>query len=232
MSIRCSQYILAILFLGLWVIPCVWTDEAGQSSQGYLISGIYYFVNEGNMDKAEELFRKAIFSSSFAALSNMENTDCKISPLNRRVAAEAFYFLGRIYYKRANDQQDTIQNIAWAKKYFQQADEYGIVYDKLHPPIMDEINRKYPGIGMPTAKPSREKSEVVIEVNNDLYRIDAVKVDQRAGITKDNFLTNERFELEGGARYKLKPNIKGQNNIVNQALVILGVSLVLWFARG
>jgi hypothetical protein len=166
--------------------------------------------------------------------------------------AEAFYFLGKIHYERAmldigystldtgrEEQKSSIQypassieNIAWAKKYLRKAEEYGIVYDRLHPDLLDEINRKYPKVDTPISRSSHDKTRIMIQIENGLYQLDAVKIDEHMDITQSEFLTNEEFSLECGARYKVEPDIQGGRRAIYRALTILGVGLAIWFTRG
>jgi len=208
-------------------------------SRYYLIEGVHYLLNEGDRDMAEELFRKAIFSSSFSSLSK-EAEDEKVREGFNPVA-EAFYFLGKIHYEKAildigaratEKQESSLENIAWAKKYLRKAEEYGIVYDQLHPPLLGEINRGYPEIKAPIPEPGREEAKVIIEVNGGSYQINVVRVDQQADVTEAKFLTNKEFDLECGARYKMRPDVQGGYRSIYRALAVLGTGLVIWLARG
>ena len=107
-----------------------------EESRRCLITGVYYLVNAGDRDTAEGLFRRAIFYGSFSDLSvgaysntpSIEAYDNTHSvraygnkPIHGWIAAEAFYFLGKINYERAISQGDVEKNIAWAKKYLRKA---------------------------------------------------------------------------------------------------------------
>jgi hypothetical protein len=204
-------------------------------SRRYLMEGVYYLINEGDREVAEGLFRKAIISSPFSSLS-MEAED---QGYDRQVVAEAFYFLGRIKYEKAipgsgkENHEKSIENIAWAKVYLEKAEEYGIVHDRLHPPLLDQINRKYPEINMPNTEANPDRAIVAVEVEHgESYKVDAVKVDQYTSVTDNRFLTNRELDLECGARYKVKPDVKGSYRSINRTLAVLGIALVIWFTRG
>ena len=208
-------------------------------SRRYIIEGVYYFMNEGNLDTAEELFQKAILSSSFGALSQKAEDQAHY----RAIVAEAFYFLGNIHYKRAmldtgravqepDTRSSRISNIAWAKRYLEKAEEYGIVYDKMHPPLLDEIKRKYPKIKIPAWGTNRNKAKVIIETDfQGPYHVNAVKIDQYADVAETKFLTDKEFDLECGARYKIEPDSQARYRPVYKTLAVLGISLALWLTR-
>jgi hypothetical protein len=225
----------------LCLIPYAFADEASGftasswESRRYLMEGVYYLINEGDRDVAEGLFRKAIISSPFSSLS-MEAED---QGNDRQVVAEAFYFLGRIHYEKAllgtgkENHEKSIENITWAKSYLEKAEEYGIVHDRLHPPLIDQINRKYPEISMPNLETNPDKVRVAIEIEHgESYKVDAVKVDQYTSVTDNRFLTNKEFDMECGARYKVKPDVQGSYKSINRTLAVLGIALVIWFTRG
>ena len=219
----------------------------------YLIEGIHYLLNEGDRDMAEELFRKAIFSSSFSSLSvrRVRGSDTETRRRGdtaiRRVAdvvAEAFYFLGKIHYEKTildtgysmldtgtEKQESNIQNIAWAKKYLRKAEEYGVIYDRLHPPLLDEINRKYPEIAAPVSESNSDKAEIIIEVSDGAYQINAVKVDQHTDVTESTFKSDQVENLECGARYKMKPDIQGRYRTIYGYLAVLGIGILTYSLR-
>ena len=257
MSRKLRIEVIALLSF-LCLIPYAFADEAyGENplypwkrgftassweSRRYLMEGVYYLMNEGDRDVAEGLFRKAILSSPFTSLS-MEAED---QGYDRQVVAEAFYFLGRIQYEKATldtgysildtgkgKQEKGIENIKWAKIYLGKAEEYGIVHDRLHPPLLDQINRKYPEIGMPDLEANPDRAIVAIEMEHgESYKVNAVKVDQYTSVTDDRFSTNRELDLECGARYKVKPDIQGGYKSINRTLAVLGIALLVWFTRG
>lgn len=218
-------YILALLF-GLFLIHPV--SASDWNGQNYLINGVYYLVSQGDLNMAEGQFRKIIFSSPFDALSEKTGN----SGSDRKIVAEAFYFLGKICYERAISKENVLQNISQAKSYLVKAEEYGIVYDKLHPPLLDEINRDYPEIKALIPQPTADKAKVTIEIGDSLYQIRSIKIDQNANVTKNRLLTKTESELECDARYKMKPDVQGATKSVYKALIALGIGLAFWLVRG
>ena len=223
-------------FLGICLSICLMSSVSANTkkeaespsweSRCYLMEGIYHFIDKGDLDTAEDLFRKAILSSSISSLSQ----EAEDRYPNSQVVAEAFYFLGRINYERANlgDQN----NVAWAKMYLKKAEEYGIVHDRLHPPLLDEINRRYPGTKLPVSRASRDKAKITIETNQiGSYRLDAVKVDQHTDVAESKFVTNKELDLDGGTRYKMKLDIRGSYRVMYGALAVLGISIATWLTR-
>ena len=238
-SQRSWGYIPLILF-SLWFTTLIYADEGMEDtrpsweSQRYLIEGVHYLVNEGDRDMAEEFFRRAIFSSSFGSLSGKDGAD-ETSESSRWVASEVFYFLGKIQYERAVSQGAVPQNIAWAKRYLEKANEYGVIHDRLHPPLLDEANRKYPrvdALDAPLSETSPDRAKIIVEIGHGAYEMDAVRVGQNADVTESRFRTNKEFNLDCGARYKVKPNIRRSNRSMYGALTAVGISLVIWLARG
>ena len=210
------------------------TTASSWESRRYLIEGVYYLVNEQDLDIAEGLFRKAILSSPFSSLSK----ETESQDYDRQVVAEAFYFLGKIQYERAisgtgeEKQESRIEDIAWAKRYLKKAKEYGIVHDRLHPPLLEQINREYPEVKMPRLETNPNKAEITIETEyGESYKVNAVKVDQYTDVTDNRFSTNREFYLECGARYKVEPDIQGGYKSIHRALTVLGIALVIWFTR-
>lgn len=234
------RYVL-IISLSLWSIPFAYTNErAGDirpswESQRYLMEGVHYLVNEGDRDMAEKFFRKAISSSSFSSLFGKDSADETPELASKWVVAEAFYFLGKIHYERAVSQGAVPQNIAWAKWYLEKANEYGVIHDRLHPPLLDEANQKYPGVDAqdaPLSETSSDKTKIIVEIGHGVYEMDAVRVGPNADVTESRFRTNEEFDLDCGARYKVKPNIWRSNRSMYGALTAVGISLVIWLTRG
>ena len=201
-------------------------------SQSYLIEGVHYLVNEGDRDMAEESFRRAILSSSFSSLSGKDGADETSELMSRWVLSEAFYFLGKIHYEKAASQGAVPQNIAWAKRYLEKADEYGVIYDRFHPPLLYEINRKYPGLDAPLSETISDKVKIIVKIEHGAYEMDAIRVGQNADVTESRFRTNEEFDLDCGAIYKVKPNIWRSNKSMYGALAALGISLAIWLTRG
>ena len=103
------------LLILLFVFSFIHTTVARDwDSQDYLADGVYYLINQNDLDMAEEQFHKAIFSSPFSMLS--EETDDMDS--DRQIAAKAFYFLGKIHLERASSQSNISENakyISYAK---------------------------------------------------------------------------------------------------------------------
>lgn len=203
--------------------------ESPVSSRFYLMEGVYYLINEKNSEMAEEFFRKTIASCSFDTLSD------KSEDYDRKIAGEAFYFLGKIHYERAASAfgDDVSNNIAWSKKYLREAEGYGINYDKLHPPLLDDINKKYPGIKLGRdAQPTKNyKTKAIFEVGNNSYRIDTVKIDRNSDIKKVELSTKNVFSLEEGARYKMKIGVQEGQWTAYKTLVAVGITLVFLIAR-
>ena len=203
-------------------------------NRSHLIEGVYYLMNQGDQNMAKEFFQKAIFSSPFVDLSMNRGVVTVSEPGDRRIVAEALYFLGKIHYEKvlSHKGEDMEKNIGLAKMYLNKAEEYGIAYDRLHPTLLDEIHRRYPGVGMVVPDTEGDGTKVTIEVDHGSYRVDTVKVDQHADVTEDRFMTNEEFALEGGARYKVEPDVQGGYRSIYRTLAFLGISLLVWLTRG
>jgi hypothetical protein len=191
-------------------------------------------MNQGDQDTAKEFFQKAIFSSRFVDLSMSRGVATVSEPGDRRVVAEALYFLGKIHYEKvlSHEGEDIEKNIGLARRYLNKAEEYGITYDRLHTPLLEEIDRRYPGVGMLVLGTEDDGTKITIEVDDGSYRVDTVKVDQHADVTEDRFMTNEEFALESGARYKVEPDVQGGYRSIYRALAFLGISLLIWLTRG
>jgi len=195
-------------------------------SHDYLMAGVYYLVSQEDRDLAEVQFRRAIFSSSFGALAGGSESQ------DRQVVAEAFYFLGRIYYERASIGGNIPQNIGRAKSYLNKAREYGIVHDRLHPPLLEEINRRYPEVAVLDWEKSAKVAKAVFEIGRGSYRINAVRIGNEGDVAGSKFLTDEMLDLECGARYKMEPDVRGRYGSMYRALVVLGICLAVWLVRG
>lgn len=250
--------LMALIFC-LYLVPSIFAGEGTNpktvswETRNYIIEGVYYLINEGDLDTAEELFRKAVLSSSFDSLSK----ESKDQNDDRYYVAEAFYFLGKIYYEKAmldvgNEIQSDptevgdptyketdshrllshAENIAWARKYLEEAQEYGLVHDRLHPPLLDEINRKYPKVKTPTSETSLYRAKIIIESENcGSYQVNGVKVDQHTNIDDSKFSTNKEVDLDCGARYKIMLDIQRGYESVYRALIVLSIGIVIWLTR-
>jgi len=223
--IRKNIYLPALLF-GLFIIHPL--SASDWNSQNYLIDGVYYLESQNDLNMAEEQFRKVIISSPFDTLSG----ETESSDSDRKIVAEAFYFLGKICYERSISKENVPQNIAQAKSYLKKAEEYGIVYDKLHPPLLSAINQNYPEIKASIPQSADSKTKVNIEIGDGLYHIRLLKIDQKINVTESWLLTKKESELECGARYKMKPDIQGAAKSTYKALIILGIVLAFWLVRG
>jgi hypothetical protein len=212
-------------------------------SQRYLMEGVHYLVNEEDLAKAKEFLQKAILSSSFDSLSS-KTLEQKY---NKTVVAEAYYFLGKIYYEQAlleikglpttiqeskQYPSSVVDSIAWAKRYLRRSDEYGLVHDRMHPPMLAMLDKTFPDIE-PSPWTSRGgRTKVTVEAfDNEPYYLDVVKIDENADVTESKFLTDEEFNLERGARYKIKPDTRGVYDTMYKVLAILGLGIVIWRAR-
>ncbi len=196
------------------------------SSRNYFAKGVYYLINQEDLDKAEEQFKKAILSSpidSFLSVSK-DSSD-------RQIVARSFYFLGKIYYDRANKTGETTQNIGKSKFYLSKANEYGIIYSPVNPPLLDEINRKYPNIPAVTQTFGQSKTKVTIDTQDKTYKLDAVRIDSNLSITRDSFTTNRELKLKDNSRYKIKPNYKSSYKTIYGAIIIFGIAVAFWLAR-
>ena len=208
--LRKKIFLLSLLF-GLYFTHLVCGSD--WDSQNYLTDGVYYLVSQGDLNMAEERFRKIIFSSSFDTLSGKTENPGS----DREIVAEAFYFLGKICYERAISKENVSQNIAQAKSHLKKAEEYRIVYDKLHPSLLVEINQNYPEITASTPQPTGDKAKVTIEIGDGLYQIKSVKIDPKINVTESRLLTKKESELECGARYKMKPDTQGATKSIHKA---------------
>ncbi len=82
----------------------------------HLVEGVYYLVVENDLNQAEQEFQ--------AILAVDKNH------------AEAYYFLGRIYYEKVLNSSASKSMLREAEKYLRMAHSLGIVYDKLHPNLL------------------------------------------------------------------------------------------------
>jgi hypothetical protein len=230
-----SRLFALFIIFSLWHVGFAYCDKPAApswESQKYLIEGVHYLMNEDDLDTAEQLFHKAILSSSFDSLSIDDDLNGTADTSDSWVVAESLYFLGKIHYLRANSQIDVKSNIIWAKKYLMKAEEYGIIYDKLHNPLLDEIKRKYPDVNIPVTDAIGYRAKVTIESDNGSYNINAVKIDKRGYVTELDFQTDKESVIEGGARYKLKPDIRGKRRAILGSVSAVGVILAIWLLRG
>lgn len=205
-TINCKGVILAFV-LSFFLI------NFAHSSQENIIAGVYYLISRNDPIKAEEHFQKAIISGEQDEL------------------ASAFYFLGKIYYDRALSGFDVTPNVGKAKAYLIKAEEYGLIHDRLHTPLLDEINKKYPDIPPSSLEAKSDKAKVVIEIEQGDYRINSLKINREMGIRKEIFSTNKELDLHGGTLYRMKPDVEGSSRSIHRMLVILGIGIAIWLAR-
>ncbi len=204
--INCKSKLLFLVLLTLFI-------SSAYGSQEQIIAGVYYLISRNDPVKAEEYFRNVIISG------DQDNI------------AEAFYFLGKIYYDRALSGIDVTSNIGKAKAYLSKADEYGIIYNKLKVPLLEEINKKYPDISASKLELEGDKAKAVIEIDQGKYRIDSLQVNREMGMKRETFSTNKELELHGGTLYKMKPDIEGGYRSIYRLLIITGIGIAIWLVR-
>lgn len=204
--VNCKIIILAFM-LSFFLI------NSAYSSQEHIIAGVYYLISRNDPVRAEENFQKAILSGEQGNL------------------ASAFYFLGKIYYDRALSGFDVTPNIGKAKAYLIKAEEYGLIHDRLHPTLLDEINKKYPDIPPSNLEVKGDKARVIIEIEQGDYRINSLQINREMGVKKEVFSTNKELDLHGGTLYKMKPDVEGSSKSIHRMLVILGIGIAIWLAR-
>lgn len=105
-----------LLFL-IFLLIFTHQNANGQSLiDKHLIEGVYYLIVEDDLNQAE---------AEFQAILAIDKNH-----------AEAYYFLGRIYYERVLSSSEPKSMLREAKKYLSMAHSLGIVYDKLHPNLL------------------------------------------------------------------------------------------------
>ena len=188
--------------------------NSAYSGQEEIIAGVYYLISRNDPVRAEEYFQRVILSGE------QDNF------------ASAFYFLGKIYYERALSGVDVALNVSKAKAYLTKADEYGLVYDRLHPPLLREVNEKYPNIPESNLEIKGDKAKAMIEIDQGKYRIESLQVSREMGVKKENFSTNKEIDLYGGTLYRMKPDVTGSHRSIQRMLVIVGIGIAIWLVRG
>jgi hypothetical protein len=224
--------ILRILLASLFFSACpfIVSNSYAQSdarSCDYVIAGVYYLMVKTDPNQAEQEFQKAILVSSFESLSK----DSKAQSSERYYVAEAYYFLGKIHYDRAISQGNITQNIGKAKMYLLTSEKYGMIYDRLHPKLLDKIEQNYPNVPAETPRLTNHKAKATFEIDNESYQIDAIKISSDLSVSKDKFRTNRELELEAGTKYKLEPNFGESHKSIYRALITVGIGVVICIAR-
>ena len=191
----------------------------------YLVSGVYHLIIQEDPSVAEQEFKRAILASPIELLK-----DAKIQSYNRYVIADSFYFLGKIYYDKSVS-GNNIQDIGKAKGYLGEAEKYGTNYGILRPNLLKELNRKYPNVKANIPELNFGDANIIFEIGNESFQIDAVEISKEINIVNDKFTTNENVKLRGGATYKIEPNIDKSYINTYRALTMVGIGLVIWLAR-
>jgi len=107
-----------ILLLSLALLLIFTHQDANCQSliDKHIIEGVYYLVVENDLNQAEQEFQAIL------AIDKKH--------------AEAYYFLGRIYYEKVLSSSEPKSMLREAGKYLSMAHSLGIVYDKLHPNLL------------------------------------------------------------------------------------------------
>lgn len=229
--------IVKILFIIIFSVGFILSAYAGTNyweSQRYLMNGVYYILVEENQNIAEEFFRKAIISFPFNDLA--ENQRAKWY-----ILAEAYYFLGKVYYEKAIEgiipgfdeelSPSGIENMGWAIKYLEKAEEYGIIHDKIHPQLLEVIREKYGHIEEPTALDMGEQSKATIEIRGNSYKLNTIMVSKNLDVKKLKLPTNKEVDLSGGSSYKINLDLEKKRKIIYETLVAFGFILTFWIIR-
>ena len=173
-------------------------DLFRQESQKFMIRGVYYLINQNDLNAAENEFRQAI------ALDQHNG--------------EAYYFLGSIYYERAGN-----LSVGKAKALLLRAQELGLTYDKLHPELLSRLEQEYPKVApIYEAELFPKKANIIIETETPTFDIRASKTNQVG-----TFRTEEEIQLEGDASYQLEFLPKKPKSIKHLILVGIGLTIWL-----
>ena len=173
-------------------------DLFRQESQKFMIRGVYYLINQNDLNAAENEFRQAI------ALDQHNG--------------EAYYFLGSIYYERAGN-----LSVGKAKALLLRAQELGLTYDKLHPELLSRLEQEYPKVApIYEAELFPKKANIIIETETPTFDIRASKTNQVG-----TFRPEEEIQLEGDASYQLEFLPKKPKSIKHLILVGIGLTIWL-----
>ncbi len=199
-------------------------DLFRQESQKFMIRGVYYLINQNDLNAAENEFRQAI------ALDQHNG--------------EAYYFLGSIYYERAgNLPVSQLQMfIGKAKALLLRAQELGITYDKLHPELLSRLEQEYPKVApIYEAELFPKKAKIIIETETPTFDIRTSKTnqskafgvgersEQNTAVKVGTFRPEEEIQLEGDASYQLEFLPKKPKSIKH--LILVGIGLTIWLIR-
>jgi tetratricopeptide (TPR) repeat protein len=197
-------------------------------SQKHLIRGVYYLINQSDLNAAESEFRQAI------ALDQHN--------------WEAYYFLGRIYYELGTSTGDisisqSQQFIGKAKAFLLRAQELqrfkapssrpmaSSAYDKLHPDLLRRLKQDYPKITpIYEAELFPKQVKIVIETEPPNFEIRASKIsEQNADMIVGTFPPEEEIQLQGDTSYKLEFIPQSPKSIKH--LLLIGIGLAIWLIR-
>ena len=231
---RCIGFIFILFWISNF-LPLLYAAElSADESQKYLIRGVYYLINQNDLNSAESEFRQAI------ALDQNN--------------WEAYYFLGSIYYKQATSTgyisiSQSQQSIGKAKAFLLRA--LGLrrgktpstpIYDKLHPDLLSRLKQEYPKVApIYEEELFPKKAKIVIETEAPTFEIRASKISKQDGhesldatvnesITPSflgNFLPGEEIQLEGDASYQLDFLPQKPKSIKLILLVGIGLTISL-----
>jgi len=175
-----------------------------------MIRGVYYLINQNDLNAAENAFRQAI------ALDQHNG--------------EAYYFLGSIYYEQATSTGNLSVSqmqmfIGKAKALLLRAQELGITYDKLHPELLSRLEQEYPKVApIYEAELFPKKARIIIETETPTFDIRTSKTNQVG-----TFRPYEEIQLEGDASYQLEFLPKKPKSIKH--LILVGIGLTIWLVR-
>jgi len=219
------------------------SDFFRQESQKFMIRGVYYLINQNDLNAAETEFRQAI------ALDHHNG--------------EAYYFLGRIHYEQATSTSNLSISqlqmfIGKAKALLLRAQELGITYDKLHPELLSRLEQEYPKVApLYEAELFPKKTNIIIETEAPTFDIRASKInnpltpvaevtkllgkgeyqpktlgvgeqnEQKTAVRVGTFRPEEEIQLEGDASYQLEFLPKKPKSIKHLILVGIGLTISL-----
>ena len=239
---RCIGFIFILFWISNF-LPFLYAAElSADESQKYLIRGVYYLINQNDLNSAESEFRQAI------ALDQHN--------------WEAYYFLGSIYYERAttefgirnsefgmiipNSEAQSRQFIGKAKAFLLRA--FGLrrrktpstpTYDKLHPDLLSRLKQEYPKVApIYEEELFPKKAKIIIETEAPTFEIRASKISKQDATVNESitpsllgtFLPGEEIQLEGDASYQLEFLPQKPKSI--KLILLVGIGLTIsWLIR-
>jgi tetratricopeptide (TPR) repeat protein len=171
--------LFALGFILFTVANLAESQTDSEDAYDYLIEGVYYLINRGDLAQAIPFFQKAMALDS--------------------THPDPYYFAGVSYYQLGG-------STASALFYFYEAEKRNIRYDKFKPNRIPEILEKHRDArpAPPSASAAQRSAQIIVKSDSERGVVAVQSGDETV-----EYELGDKISLEGGRRYTIQLKKKG-----------------------